>query len=270
MSKLFRKRALNEARHALDTISAEIFGRERFNQHAHSLAETQTVTDDPVSVYSFIDRLDENSAALRRNYEDVLGAVEAGKSVTPAAEWLIDNYHLVEQHVHQTRADLPPGFYRQLPKLAEGHLAGHPRIFGVVWAYVAHTDSHFDPVSLTDFINAYQDVQPLSIGELWATAISLRLILIENMRRIADRIVLARKGRDAADKLADTLADADETTTDFDAVLKKAGHPDVTPAFAVQFILRSREQNPLTAAALDWVKLKSAEAEFSFDNAVSV
>ena len=272
MSKLFRKRALNEAQamHELDTISAEIFGRERFNQHAHSLAETQTVTDSPVSVYSFIDRLDENSAAVRRNYEDVLGAVEAGKSVTPAAEWLIDNYHLVEQHVHQTRADLPPGFYRQLPKLAEGHLAGHPRIFGVVWAYVAHTDSHFDPVSLTDFINAYQDVQPLSIGELWATAISLRLILIENMRRIADRIVLARRGRDAADKLADALSDVDETTTSFDAVLKKAGHPDVTPAFAVQFILRSREQAHLTAAALDWVKHKSAEAGFSFDNVVSV
>ncbi len=271
MSKLFRKRALDlkSSLHEHETISAELFGKERFSQHAHSLAQTQVVTDDPIRVYSFIDRLDANSATLRRNYEDVLSAVEAGKSVTPAAEWLIDNYHLVEQHVHQTRADLPTGFYRQLPKLADGHLAGHPRIFGVVWAYVAHTDSHFDPGSFSDFINAYQDVQPLSIGELWASAISLRLILIENLRRIADRIVLARKGRDAADSLADVLSQVDGQTADIDVLLEKAGNPVVTPAFAVQFILRSREHNPLTAATLDWVKHKLVEAGRNFDSVVT-
>jgi cyclic beta-1,2-glucan synthetase len=271
MSKLFHKKALHKksSLQELDTISAEIFGKDRFTQHAHSLAQTQTVTDTPPGVYSFIDRLTDNSTALRRNYEDILQAVEAGKIVTPAAEWLIDNYHLVEQHVHQTRADLPPGFYRQLPKLDEGHLAGHPRIFGAVWAYVAHTDSHFDPESLTDFINAYQDIQPLSIGELWATAISLRLILIENIRRIADRIVLARKGREAADTLADVLVQSDAKITNLSALLKKAGSPIVTPTFAVQMILRSREQTPLTDEALEWTKLELTKAGNSFENAVA-
>ena len=271
MSKLFQKKALNQksSLHERDTISAEIFGKDRFAQHAHSLAQTQTVTETPISVYSFIDRLNENSTALRDNYKDVLRAVEAGKNVTPAAEWLLDNYHLVEQHVHQTRADLPSGFYRQLPKLAEGHLAGHPRIFGVVWAYVAHTDGHFDPVSLTDFINAYQDIQPLSIGELWATAISLRLILIENMRRIADRIVLARKGREAADALADVLTQSDSQITDLAGLLKIAGHPIVTPAFAVQLILRSREQTPLTELAMEWTKFELTKAGSSFENVVT-
>ncbi len=271
MTKLFRKKALDpkSSLREHETISAELFGKERFNQHAHSLAQSQVVTDDPISVYSFIDRLDDNSAALRRDYEDVLNAVDVGKTVTPAAEWLIDNYHLVEQHVHQTRADLPHGFYRQLPKLAEGHLAGHPRIFGLAWAYVAHTDSHFDPGTLTDFINAYQDVQPLSIGELWATAISLRLILIENMRRIADGIVLARKGRDAADRLADTMSHMDETATNLESLLKQAQHPTVTPSFAVQFILRSREQTPLTAVTLDWVNRTLTETGHNIESVVS-
>ncbi len=271
MSKLFQKRALlqKSSLNESETISAELFGKDRFNQHAQSLAQSQVVTSEPVSVYSFIDRLNDNSEALRRDYEDVLGAVEAGKSITPAAEWLIDNYHLVEQHVHQTRADLPRGFYRQLPKLADGHLAGHPRIFGVVWAYVAHTGSHFDPGTLTDFINAYQDVQPLSIGELWATAISLRLILIENMRRIADRIVLARRGRDAADNLADLMSGMDETTTSLESLLKQARNPIVTPSFAVQFILRSREQTPLTAVTLEWVNRLLTESGQNIENVVS-
>ena len=71
----------------------------------------------------------------------------------------------------------PPGYYRQLPKLAEGPFAGYPRVFGLAWAFVAHTDSHFDPDILRRFIAAYQRVQPLTIGELWAVAITLRIVL---------------------------------------------------------------------------------------------
>jgi hypothetical protein len=88
----------------------------------------------------------------------------------PAAEWLLDNYHLVEAQIREIRDDLPVGYYRQLPKLAEGPFAGYPRVFGLAWAFVAHTDSHFDPAALRRFIAAYQRVQPLTIGELWAGA----------------------------------------------------------------------------------------------------
>ena len=162
------------------TVSAEIFGVERARQHARSLAASQTVTLRPPRVHSVIDRLKDNAAALLQSYQEISQALSQGKPITPAAEWLIDNYHQVEEQIAQTRADLPQGFYDQLPKLASGHLAGHPRIFGLVWAHVAHTDSRFDPILLTDFVNEYQEVQPLTIGELWAVAISLRLILIEN------------------------------------------------------------------------------------------
>ena len=64
----------------------------------------------------------------------------------------------------------PRGFYRELPKLAEGPLAGYPRVYGIAWAFVAHTDSRFDPETLRRFVRAYQRVQPLTIGELWAVA----------------------------------------------------------------------------------------------------
>jgi cyclic beta-1,2-glucan synthetase len=64
---------------------------------------------------------------------------------TPAAEWLVDNYHLVEEQIREVRDDLPPGYYRQLPKLAGGPFAGYPRVLGIAWAFVAHTDSRFDP-----------------------------------------------------------------------------------------------------------------------------
>ena len=61
---------------------------------------------------------------------------------------------------------MPPGYYRQLPKLAAGPFAGYPRVFGIAWAFVAHTDSRFDFEMLVRFVRAYQEVQPLTIGEL--------------------------------------------------------------------------------------------------------
>src|SRR5204863_2126594 len=103
------------------------------------------------------------------------------------------------------RDDLPAGFYRQLPKLAEGPLAGYPRVYGIASAFVAHTDSRFDPETLRRFVRAYQRVQPLTIGELWAVAITLRVVLVENLRRLAEAIVHGRAAHQEADALADDV-----------------------------------------------------------------
>jgi cyclic beta-1,2-glucan synthetase len=62
-------------------ISAEIFGLERSKQHARSLAETQIVTDHPLRVYSIIDRLNDNAAALLVAYRELCAAVTDGKTV---------------------------------------------------------------------------------------------------------------------------------------------------------------------------------------------
>ena len=250
-------------------ISAEIFGLERSKQHARSLAESQIITDHPPRVYSIIDRLDDNAIVLLAAYREICSALAAGNSITPAAEWLVDNYHLVEEQILQTKADLPPGFYRQLPKLAEGPLAGHPRIFGLVWAYVAHTDSHFNPATLTDFVNEYQLVQPLTIGELWAVAISLRLILIENLRRISQRIMAARRGRETADKLADQVLDLGEKHANLAQLFDQIDDAAISKSFAVQLIQRLRDHGDVAGQALDWLKIKTDALGYTFEAAVS-
>ena len=271
MTKMFG-RAMEDTNSALDQpepVSSEIFGLDRFRQHARSLAETQKLATSPKAVISIIRRLDDNAKALLEAYRDVCEAVSHGKVITPAAEWLIDNYSLIEEQVRQTRADLPPEFYRQLPKLAEGSLAGHPRIFGLVWAYVAHNDSEFDPDSLADFVNEYQTVAPLTIGELWAVAISLRLILIENLKRISQRIMNSRKDRDTADRLADTLLNNTERHQNFLRVLDRFGEHNISNSFAVQFMQRMREQNELAEEALSWLAAKLKPLGRSLESTVS-
>ena len=194
-------------------IREEISSAERMEEHARSLARAQAVKPHrQLGGHPLLDRVAANEASLIGSYRSICAAVDDKAAITPAAEWLIDNFHLVERQIREVRLDLPPAYYRQLPKLADGPFAGLPRVFGLVWAFVAHTDSRFDVDAWCDFIHAYQEEQPLTIGELWASAITLRIILVENLRRIAERIVYSRDERRKADAIADHLLSADGAT----------------------------------------------------------
>ncbi|MGP5309645.1 hypothetical protein NDQ72_15115 [Halomonas sp. KG2] len=204
---LFRRVRQHKASMALWSSPApvreELFSAERLEQHAGSLAlAQQVVTARPIKVVSLTRRLNDNARVLLAAYRACAVTLAEGRDVVPAAAWLLDNYHLIEAQIREIRGDLPPGYYRQLPKLAEGPFAGYPRVFGIAWAFIAHTDSNIELANLRTFIKAYQRVQPLTIGELWAVAITLRIVLVENLRRLADQIISEQTARDAADTLA--------------------------------------------------------------------
>src|SRR5438132_7744480 len=197
-----------------DSIREELFSIERLEQHAESLATAQQITTTPMPRRSLAVRLRDNEKVLLEAYRAIGSTAGEGRAMTPAAEWLLDNYHVVEEQIREIRDDLPSGYYRQLPKLADGPFAGYPRVFGVAWAFIAHTDSRFDPDILCRFVRAYQCVQPLTIGELWAVAITLRIVLIENLRRSASLILHRRTERQDADLLADRLLGTKEQAPD--------------------------------------------------------
>src|SRR6267142_3969342 len=188
-----------------EPIRAELFGVERFEEHAESLAAAQPVLGGSVRGRPLLPRVQDNGRVLRETYRAVAAAVREERSIVPAAEWLVDNFHIVDEQLREIRDDLPVGFYRELPKLAGGPFAGYPRVYGIAWAFVAHADSRFGPEMLRRFVIAYQRVQPLMIGELWAVAITLRVVLVENLRRLAESIVRGRAMRQEADALADEL-----------------------------------------------------------------
>src|SRR6266511_530194 len=188
-----------------EPIRAELFGIERLEQHAESLAVAQRVRGESDKGRPLLPRVQDNGRVLRDAYRLIATAIREERAITPAAEWLVDNFHVVDEQLREIRDDLPAGFYRELPKLADGPLAGLPRVYGIAWAFVAHTDSRVDPDTLRRFVQAYQRVQPLTIGELWAVTISLRVVLVENVRRLADVLVRGRVARQEADALADEL-----------------------------------------------------------------
>ncbi|MFU8821116.1 MAG: GH36-type glycosyl hydrolase domain-containing protein [Gammaproteobacteria bacterium] len=252
-----------------EVIRAEIFSAERLEQHARSLAATQRVTAKPVAARPLIKRLHDNRRSLLGAHRTIASAIAQGDAITPAAEWLVDNYHVVEAQIRQIGDDLPLGYYKQLPKLADGPLAGYPRVLGIAWAFVAHTDSRFDADLLSRFVTAYQDVQPLTIGELWAIAITLRIVLVENLRRAADLIASGRATRQQADRLADRLLGVGTRAPEPNAVvLQELSGMSFSPAFAVQLLHRLRDHDPGAMPVLTWLEDRLAAAGTTPDAAV--
>ncbi len=252
-----------------DPIREELFSVERIEGHARSLAAAQPVTPKPIMGHPLAARLADNGAVLLDAYRLTVKAIEDGRAITPAAERLIDNYHLVEKQIREIRADLPPGYYRQLPKLAAGPFEGYPRVFGLAWAFVAHTDSRFDSEMLVRYVRAYQETQPLTIGELWAVSITLRIVLIENLRRLAQQIIQSRAARQQADGLADRLLGAHGLTAEpAPAALARYERVTLSDAFAVQLVHRLRDQDPRTKPALNWLDMRLAAQETTADTVV--
>ena len=253
-----------------EPIRSEIFGVERLEAHAVSLAAAQGISAGHVRGLALLPRVRDNGRVLRETYHDIAVAIRSDRSIVPAAQWLVDNFHVIDEQLREIRDDLPEGYYRILPKLATGPLAGLPRVYGLAWAFVAHTDSRFDPETLRRFVAAYQSVTPLSMGELWAVAISLRIVLVENLRRLAESIVRGRAARDEADRVADALLAAPRHRTGPLPVLAPLESSRLRTAFAVQLVQRLRDQDPELTPALEWLDRRLASQGTTPDEAVRV
>jgi cyclic beta-1,2-glucan glucanotransferase len=254
---------------AEEPIRAELFSVERLEQHAETLAAEQTVAPTTTRGRPLTPRVAENGRVLLESYRALAEAIQKDHAITPAAEWLVDNFHIVDEQLREIREDLPAGFYRKLPKLSSGPLQGYPRVFGIAWAFVAHTDSRFDPDVLGRFVKAYQRVQPLTIGELWAVAITLRIVLVENLRRLAETIVHSRAARQEADALADRLLGSnDQARVSPDEALRLFDGKPLPKAFAVELLQRLRDLDANVRPALLWLDERLTEQKTTAEEIV--
>ncbi|EKD42327.1 MAG: hypothetical protein ACD_73C00201G0003, partial [uncultured bacterium] len=253
-----------------EPIRSEIFSLARLEAHAESLAIAQKVTANPRKARDIAKRIKDNSHVLEASYDLLLEAATESQAVTPAAEWLIDNFHIVRAQLKDIHDHLPPQFYRELPKLADGPLKGLPRVYGIAWAFVAHTDSRFDPELLKHFLMAYQKVQPLTIGELWAVSISLRAVLMENLRRIAAQIVGSQLSRRDADGLADEMLGlAEKKARPIKQIIAEMEATHFTRSFAVELLQRLRFQDASIEPVLEWLYSRLSQDNLIADEVVT-
>ena len=249
-------------------LRSELFGIEQLERHAKTLAATQKVASG--QGFSLLARLDQNEDILRAFNHATL-AVDKTRRITPAAEWLLDNFYLIEEQIHLAKRHLPKGYSRELPRLLNGPSAGLPRVYGIMLELISHVDAQIDAASLNAFVAAYQTVASLKLGELWAIPIMLRLGLIENLQRITSRLTIAREDRDLADSWVDRLQDVAEKNPSQLVIVvadMAKSDPALSSAFVEEFCQRLSRQTPVLHLARGWLEQRLVEQGLTIEHLV--
>lgn len=238
-----------------DHNSNEILGLDRLEHLAQDLARTFSTAFTSKKVH-LLPEVKSTSEKLLESYL-FFTKVTPSKSVSPALEWFLDNFHIVEEQLRSIKRDLPKNFYDELPKISSGEFAGYPRVYAITYTYVMKTDCRLDIHTIASFIKAYQKETPLTIGEIWAIAITFRISLIQRLRPLVDKIHIAHKMTQEANLLADTLLElsSKEETRPSDLIHfltnRLNQEKNLYRPMIVQLIQRLRDQDPNITKAFD-------------------
>jgi len=251
-------------------LRAELFSREQMAQHGKVLAGLHRLSARHAPNRLLI-RLAENEALLVAVRGLLTDAVNADRRITPAGEWLLDNFYLLEEQIRTARRHLPAGYSRELPRLADGPSAGLPRVYDIALETISHGDGRLDVDGLGGFVSAYQTVTPLGIGELWAIPIMLRLALLENLRRVAARVGADRVDRNRADYWADqmmAIAEKDPKSLILVIADMARSGPPMVGSFVAEFARRLQGKSPALALPLTWIEQRLSEDALTIEQLV--
>ncbi|MEO8070335.1 MAG: glucoamylase family protein, partial [Acidobacteriota bacterium] len=235
----------------------ELLGAQRLEDRALTIAARFTVNPRK-RARSVLPRFEDNARVLKAAYQTLAEDVRAGRFITGASEWMLDNFHLISAQVEEVHRNLPPTYYRQLPALASPDHVGRARVYAMAIELVRHSDGRFEQAQLETFLNAYQRIAPLTIGELWAWPSMLTLALVENLRRLAGQILASRHARLLADEYL---------------LSAEGDHPPPWPgemhiASVVQLLLRTREYGRQSAGLRQALEAHLDERQLTAEEAV--
>jgi cyclic beta-1,2-glucan synthetase len=239
-------------------IHGELLGAEHLADRAREIARGQDVAPprpfDPRA--RLLARLDSTRAILDDGYTRLASPTLGGDYRDPSADWLLDNYHVLQDHMQEVRDALPRTFYRELPELASGPLRGYPRIYEIAIVLISHSEGRIVLDTVDHFVEAFQEVTPLTVGELWAMPAMLRIGLIENLRRMTLRTLHRLDELIAADHWAErvqALASRDDATLGrvLAEMVAEPGH--TAPGFLTRLLARLRDAGD-ASPAVSWLE----------------
>ena len=254
-------------------IRGELLGAEHLAERAQELAAGQRLAVERAARRTpLLARLNDTRRILEETQRRLTASdrdtdLDGVADVGPAGEWLLDNYHVVQEHIGEVRESLPSDYYRELPELASGALAGYPRVYELAITLIGHSEGRVDLHNVTGFVAAFQQVSTLTIGELWAVPAMLRLGLIENVRRMALRTVARIDEMEGADQAASRIAQAaaaGDGALDLELDRFASNPPPLTPTFISRFLQRLRVEGgalPAVVRLEQWIADEALSAE---------
>ena len=251
-------------------LRSELLSADQMEAHGRVFAAGHALQDKRGGD-ELLTRLTDNEAALARVFGQLAAAVKAKRRITPASEWLIDNFPLIDDQIRTARKHFPKSYSRGLPRLASGASAGLPRVYAIALASISHGDGRVELESLSRFVAAYQGTHTLELGELWAIPIMLRLALIENLRRLAVRIAAAKSYRDKANFWANemiSVAEKDPKGLVLVVADMARSNPPMETPFVAELARRLQGQSAALALPLTWIEQRLGESGFTIEHLV--
>jgi cyclic beta-1,2-glucan synthetase len=237
-------------------LRSELFTIEQLEQHAQQLAHSHHITHEQLPE-QLLKRLSDNEDILFSTIKLLQQNIKEKKSISPAAEWLLDNFYLIEEEILLGERYLPKGYSKGLPKLSSGKHKGLPRVYDIAIEIISHSDGHVDINSLSSFISSYQKISYLTLGELWAVPIMVRLALLENLSRVAIQIALDRNDSALANRWANEIIEVTEKNPK-DLVLIIAdmarSNPPITSAFVGEFARKLQWKGSELSLPISWLE----------------
>ena len=253
-------------------IRSELFSLEQLETYARNLAKTHQITTDRTPE-QLLKRLAENEEILLEVHNLLTESAKENIRITPAGEWLLDNFYLIEEQIYTGKKHLPKGYSKGLPQLVKGPSAGLPRVYDLAIELIAHSDGRVDLRSLTSFTAAYQEVSELKLGELWAIPIMLRLALIENLRRLAALIAKDRINKNLADYWADQMTQtAEKDPKSLILVIADMARygPPMESSFVAELTRRLVGKGSAFALPISWIEQRLSEKGMTSDELVHI
>lgn len=234
--------------------------------HAQEIAKIHTHVGTGKYRRALLARMKENMAFLAGGYAEITDYVDRTKEMVPAAEWFLDNYYLIKDLQREIYRSFPRHYERELPSLASGKYQGYPRVYALMVELVEHTDSQLQGETLKDFVNTYQTLVPFTSGELWAIPIMLRLVILENIRRLVEQILFAQSERETADNWLLPFFKLEHAPEQWDNILESMSVPRLySSAYAERLLKRLRDFGVDGVPILRWLDKVVAKQDLSIE-----
>lgn len=247
-------------------IVSELCMDNQLEAHICALAQTHKISKKH-SKGVLKKRLASSEAVLKETFRLLKANPEEKAYVSPASEWLLDNFYLVEEQIAIIKKELSRVWETILPQLEDPDWQKrYPRVYAIALQIIVHGDGYWDRESLDRCLSAYQKINPLTLAELWAFPLMLRLALIENLAMLAEKMALNHSNRKLADRWAERLlqvsARAPKKMILVLADMVRSGIPQ-SGDFVAQLI--SRLQNTAVLFPLSWIEQQFGETRGSVD-----
>lgn len=252
---------------------------DQLNQYAREMAaEYEIATSGRVSRRKF-PKLEDDNLILIQAYKSTNEEVKSKGNIVPAAEWLLDNFYVIEEQIKEIQQSIPRDFYKELPILIKGKHKGYSRVYGIAMEMIAFTDGRIDEDIIVDFLKEYQKEVPLTSEELWAIPLMIRICLLQKIKDIAIYIIESLKERKLADewalKLVDGLIKSKEDDHPKESLRNIITEHDTTigfikPAYAERLLQRLRDEGADAAPIIRWVDGKLAVQHTGADEIIQL